>query len=163
MRSVKLDDVDRAILALLQQDSRTIAEDIGTRVGLSAAAVQRRIKRLRENGTISREVAVLDPRALGQDMTFVLLVELERERAHLLDSLRQQFLAEEHVQQCYCVTGQFDFVLVVSARDMAEFDAVTRRILFDNPTVRRFTTNVVMDRVKVGLTVPISSGRTGSG
>ncbi|GAA4034401.1 Lrp/AsnC family transcriptional regulator [Allokutzneria multivorans] len=151
---MQIDDVDRAILAILQRNSRTIAEDIGAEVGLSAAAVQRRIKRLRENGTINREVAVLDPRALGQEMTFVVLVELERERAHLLEELRRRFLEDEHVQQCYCVTGQIDFVLVISARDMAEFDAVTRRVLFDNPTVRRFTTNVVLDRVKVGLTVP---------
>lgn len=147
--------MDVAILSCLQADARTIAESIGAKVGLSAAAVQRRIKRLRETGVIEREVAVLSPRALGLSMTFVVMVEMERESLAVLDGFRRQVLADDNVQQCYYVTGNADFVLVVTCRDMADFEAFTRRMFFDNPNVRHFTTSVAMDRVKTGLTLPL--------
>jgi DNA-binding Lrp family transcriptional regulator len=150
-----LDRLDVAILSCLQADARTIAETIGAKVGLSAAAVQRRIKRLREAGVIEREVAVLSPQALGLTMTFVVMVEMERESLAVLDGFRRQVLADDNVQQCYYVTGNADFVLVVTCRDMAGFETFTRRMFFDNPNVRHFTTSVAMDRVKTGLTLPL--------
>ncbi|MCG3749244.1 MULTISPECIES: Lrp/AsnC family transcriptional regulator [unclassified Amycolatopsis] len=156
MRTPDLDQLDLAILSCLQTDARTIAEVIGSKVGLSAAAVQRRIKRLREAGVIEREVAVLSPAALGLDMTFVVMVEMERESLAVLDGFRAQVLADDCVQQCYYVTGTADFVLVVTCPDMAAFENFARRMFFDNPNVRHFTTSVAMDRVKVGLTLPLS-------
>jgi DNA-binding Lrp family transcriptional regulator len=88
-------------------------------------------------------------------MSFIVGVEMERERADMLDAFRREARADPNVQQCYYVTGAADFVLVVVARDMADFEAFTRRLLFDNPNIRRFTTNVVMARDKVGLVVPV--------
>lgn len=158
MSGADLDPLDHAILNRLQHDSRTTAEVIGTQVGLSAAAVQRRIKRLREAGVIGREVAVLDPDSVGVPMTFVVLVEMERERAEVLDAFRKHAVTDPCVQQCYYVTGSADFVLIVLCRDMTAFEAFTRRMFFDNDEVRHFTTSVVMDRVKVGLTVPLNGG-----
>ncbi|WAL65383.1 Lrp/AsnC family transcriptional regulator [Amycolatopsis cynarae] len=158
MPAADLDQLDLAILSRLQEDSRTIAESIGAQVGLSAAAVQRRIKRLREAGVISREVAVIDPKAVGVDMTFVVSVEMERERIDVLDAFRKQVLADPAVQQCYYVTGSADFMLLVTCRDMTAFEAFTRRTFFENEEVRHFTTSVVMDRVKVGLSIPLTGG-----
>ncbi|GLY63967.1 ArsR family transcriptional regulator [Amycolatopsis taiwanensis] len=143
---------------MLQEDSRTIAETIGARVGLSAAAVQRRIKRLRANGVIAREVAVLDPEAVGVGMTFIVAVEMEHGQRDVLDAFRKQALADAAVQQCYHVTGRTDFVLVVNCRDLSEFDAFTNRMFFDNCEVRHFTTSVVLDRIKAGLTIPLDGG-----
>ncbi|WP_116200686.1 Lrp/AsnC family transcriptional regulator [Amycolatopsis circi] len=156
MRTPDLDQLDLAILSCLQNDARTIAEVIGSKVGLSAAAVQRRIKRLREAGVIEKEIAVLSPAALGLDMTFVVMVEMERESVAVLDGFRAQVLADDCVQQCYYVTGTADFVLLVTCPDMAAFETFARRMFFDNPHVRHFTTSVAMDRVKVGLTLPLS-------
>ncbi|WP_431875543.1 Lrp/AsnC family transcriptional regulator [Amycolatopsis sacchari] len=158
MPAAELDPLDQAILSRLQVDCRTIAESIGAQVGLSTAAVQRRIKRLRETGVIAKEVAVVEPRSVGVDMTFIVGVEMERERIEVLEAFRKQVLSDPAVQQCYYVTGSADFVLVVMCRDMAEFEEFTRRTFFDNGEVRHFTTSVVMDRVKVGLTVPLNGG-----
>ncbi|WP_290057047.1 Lrp/AsnC family transcriptional regulator [Amycolatopsis solani] len=155
MQTPDLDQLDTAILACLQADARTIAETIGAKVGLSAAAVQRRIKRLREAGVIEREVAVLSPEALGLNMTFVVMVEMERENLAVLDAFRRQVLTDDCVQQCYYVTGNADFVLIVTCPDMAGFESFTRRMFFENPNVRHFTTSVAMDRVKVGLDLPL--------
>lgn len=150
-----LDDLDYMILARLQSDSRAVAEDIGGDVGLSRAAVQRRIKRLRSSGVITGDVAVLNPAALGLTMTFFVAVELERERAGVLDAFRRQMRGDPYVQQCYYVTGEHDFLLVVIGRDMADFESFTRLALLNNAHIRRFTTSVVMDRVKTGQTLPL--------
>jgi len=148
--AVVLDDFDREILRRMQVDARVTAEDIGAGVHLSAAAVQRRIKRLRKTGVIVAEVAIVDPIAVGQTMSFIVGVELERERADMLGAFRKAARADPNVQQCYYVTGVADFILIVVARDMADFEAFTRRLLFDNANIRRFTTSVVMSRDKVG-------------
>lgn len=150
-----LDAFDREILRRMQVDARATGEDIGAEIGLSAAAVQRRIQRLRKSGVILAEVAIVDPVALGQAMTFVVGVELEHERADMLDAFRRAARADANVQQCYYVTGAADFILIVLARDMADFEAFTRRLLFDNSNIRRFTTSVVMSRDKVGNGVPV--------
>ena len=149
------DDFDREILRWLQRDARATGEAIGAEIGLSAAAVQRRIQRLRKSGVIVAEVAIVDPVAVGQAMTFVVGVELEHERADMLDAFRRAARADPNVQQCYYVTGAADFVLIVLARDMADFETFTRRLLFDNSNIRRFTTSVVMSRDKVGNGVPV--------
>jgi Lrp/AsnC family leucine-responsive transcriptional regulator len=151
----QLDDFDRQILRRLQLDARATGEQIGAEIFLSAAAVQRRIQRLRRIGVISAEVAIIDPAVIGQAMSFVVGVEMERERADMLDAFRRAARADPNVQQCYYVTGSVDFVLIVTTRDMAEFEAFTRRLFFDNPNIRRFTTNVVLSRDKTGSVVPV--------
>jgi DNA-binding Lrp family transcriptional regulator len=152
---VELDSFDFQLLGLLQQDARTTSDRLAASVGLSPAAVQRRLKRLRDTGAIAATVAVLSPDAVGRPMSFLVEVQLERERADLLDAFKRQIRATPEVQQCWYVTGDADFVLVVTARDMADYEAFIRRVFFDNPNIRRFKTSVVMDRVKTGLAMPL--------
>lgn len=148
-----LDASDRLILAALQGDARTPLDHLADDTGLSAATVQRRVRRLRVAGVIAYEKAILDPDALGWAMTFLVLVEMERERIDVLDGFRRRMRAEPQVQQCYYVTGEADFALICLARDMADYEALTRRLFFADAEVRRFRTSVVMDRTKVGLEV----------
>lgn len=150
-----LDHADRTILAAMQKDARTRLEDLAGETGLSIASVQRRLKALRDDGVISAEVAVVDPAKIGHPMTFIVMVELERERIDELDAFSRRVAADPQVQQCYYVTGEADFCLVCIARDMADFEALTQRLFFENNNVRRFRTSVVMRRRKVGLTVPL--------
>ena len=150
-----LDQFDRRILDILQRDCATSQREIGSAVGLSAPAVQRRIKRLQENGVIKANVAVLDPAKVGQAITLLVQVTIESERLDLIDTLKRTFLGTTEIQQCYYVTGDVDFVLVITVPTMAAYEALTRRLFFDNANVKRFQTLVAMDRIKVGLAVPI--------
>jgi DNA-binding Lrp family transcriptional regulator len=150
-----LDAFDREILRRVQLDARITGEDIGADIGLSAAAVQRRLKRMRQLGVIVAEVAVVNPLAVGQAMTFVVGVEMVREQSDMLDAFRSAARADPNVQHCYYVTGVADFILIVVARDMHDFEVFTRRLLFDNSNIRRFTTSVVMARDKVSQVVPV--------
>jgi Lrp/AsnC family leucine-responsive transcriptional regulator len=78
-------------------------------------------------------------------------VTLERERPDIMDEFKRSMRATPEVMQCYYVTGDTDFILIVTARDMRHYEAFTNQFFFNNPNVRRFHTSVVMDRVKVRL------------
>ena len=82
-------------------------------------------------------------------------VELESEAIALIDETQASFVAAPEVQQCYYVTGEIDFVLVVTVPTMAEYEALTRRLFFGNANVKRFHSFVVMGRPKVGLMIPV--------
>ncbi|HYE52801.1 MAG TPA: Lrp/AsnC family transcriptional regulator [Azospirillaceae bacterium] len=152
-----LDSFDRAILDRLQRTVRETSEAIGEAVGLSPTAVQRRIRRLRECGAILAEVAVVAPQAAGRRLTAIVEVALAQgAREDLVDGFKRRVRARPEVQQCYYVAGDHDFVLIVTAQDMADYDRLTRSLLFEDPLVARFRTTVVIDPVKVGLGVPIA-------
>ena len=150
-----VDNFDRKILDIVQVSNRTTSDQIAEQVGLSPAAVQRRLKRMRAQGIIQADVSVINPKAIGHAMTFVVQVTLERERVDLMHNFKKEMNANRSVQQCYYVTGSSDFILIVTAVDMEGYDNFTREAFFDNANIKSFQTNVVMDPVKVGLTIPI--------
>lgn len=152
---IGLDKYDLALLDRVQDSTRETSDELGQAVGLSATACQRRLKRLREQGFIRADVALVDPDALSRSITAIVEVTVERERPDVLDSFKKSMLETEEVQQCYYVTGTTDFFLVVTARDMADYEAFTRRFIQHNKDVRRFNTNVVMDPVKVTTKIPV--------
>lgn len=154
---MQLTEADRTILRLLQSNARERLESIAFEAGISVATVQRRIRVLKDLGFIEKDVALLSPPALGFKMTFVILVELERERIDQLDAFRRKVRAEPQVQQCYYITGDADFALIALARDMDDYQDLTHRLFFDDSNVKRFRTSVVMDRSKVCLDVPVEA------
>ncbi|HXV30302.1 MAG TPA: Lrp/AsnC family transcriptional regulator [Sinorhizobium sp.] len=151
----QLDAFDRKILSILQKDNTTPQRTIGEAVNLSAPAVQRRIKRMQEHGVIQANVAVVDPRAVGQAITIFVEVEVISETAEQIEAAKREFAAAPEIQQCYYVTGEADFILVIVVPTMADYEALTRRLFFGNNNVKRFRTFVAMDRVKVGLSVQV--------
>ncbi len=152
----ELSQTDRVILQLLQANAREKLETIAFETGLSVATVQRRIKHLKSSGVITSETALISPEAVGYSMTFLIMVELERERLDQVDAFRRKVRAEPHVQQCYYITGDADFALITVAKDMQDFENLTNRLFFDDANVKRFRTSVVMNRTKISLNVPLA-------
>ena len=152
---IELDKLDRRILATLQKDARRSAELVGAEVGLSASAVQRRIARLREEGVIAAEVAVVDPKRVGRPLSLIVEIEVERERPELVASLKQWIAAEAMIQEAWYVTGAGDYVLIVVARDVDDFEALMQRLVAENASVRRYHTRVALGTIKRSLLVPV--------
>jgi DNA-binding Lrp family transcriptional regulator len=150
-----LDSQDHRIAAALQVDNRRNVDDIAADVGLSASAVHRRIARMREEGLIRAEVAVLEPKGFGFGMTFIVEIVLEKVRVAEVTAIKQRLKAAPEVQQIYNVTGDVDLLLIVLARDVEHFEEISRKLFSADPLVRRYRTSVVMDRVKVGQTIPL--------
>ncbi len=152
---IMLDDTDKKLLEMVQRNNRLTADELGDHVGTSRSSAQRRMKRFRDEGIIEADISVLSAKAVGRPMTFIVEVELERERTDLLDEFRRSMLALNDVQQCYYVTGHTDFILIVTSTDMAAYEEFSRQVFTDNPNIRRFHSNVVVNRVKAGLQVPL--------
>jgi DNA-binding Lrp family transcriptional regulator len=150
-----LDMIDHKLLDLVQRDADMGAEALGERIGLSASAVLRRLKRLRADGVILANVALVDPAKTGRPTFFIVALEIERERPELMSRLRQWLDDEDQVQQAFYVTGSADFILIVTAQDVESYDALMTRLMADNPNVRRFTTNVALGVNKRSMFVPV--------
>lgn len=153
MRNVSLDSIDRALLTLVQADSRRSVEELGAAVGLSPSAAHRRVQRLRANRVILGDVALVDPIAVGRPLIMIVSLSIDREGRHNLQALRSWLNNEPSVQQCWYVTGEADFIIVISARDMEEFDEIAQRLVSDNSNVRNFHTSVGISTVKRGLSI----------
>ncbi|KVP61062.1 Lrp/AsnC family transcriptional regulator [Burkholderia ubonensis] len=152
-----LDAFDRRLLMEVQRDAQTPQNELGARVNLSTAAVNRRLRRLAEDGVIERYTAVVAPEKVGYALTIVVNVEMESEQIDQIDAMKRTFERCPQVQQCYYVTGEWDFVLILTVRDMDQYNALTRQLFFSNNNVKRFKTLVSMGRVKVGLDVPVET------
>lgn len=151
-----LDEFDRQILAILQKDNLTPQRKIGEAINLSAPAVQRRIKRMTETGVIQANVAVVDPAALGHPITIFVEVEVISETAEQIEDAKREFAVIPEIQVCYYVTGEADFVMMITVPSMAAYEALTKRLFFGNNNVKRFRSFVAMDRIKAGLEVPVA-------
>lgn len=154
---MKLDNYDHVLLAELQQDGRVPQSELGLRANLSTAAVNRRLKLLEGAGVIERFSAHLNPKELGYDLTVLVEVKVENERADLLDEMQRRFASCPQVQQCYYVAGEWDFVLIFLVRSMDQYVELTRKLFFETGNVKSFNTLVAMNRVKTGNTVPVDS------
>lgn len=151
-----LDEFDRQILAILQKDNLMPQRKIGEAVNLSAPAVQRRIKRMTEAGIIQANVAIVDPTALNHPITIFVEVEVISETAEQIEKAKREFAAVPEIQFCYYVTGEADFVMLITVPSMTAYEALTKRLFFGNNNVKRFRTFVAMDRIKAGLEIPVS-------
>jgi len=150
-----VEKIDAQLLGLLQEDAGLTTEALGRKVGLSATAVQRRIRRLRADGVIERDVAVLDPAKVGRPLTMLVMVSLERERADIIDRFKRAIARAPEIMQGFYVTGDTDFVLVLTAQDMKAYEAFTRQFFYQQPDIKNIKTLVVLDTVKRGLSIPL--------
>lgn len=155
--TARLDAFDYRILEILQSNNLATHREIAEAIHLSTPAVARRIRRLRSEGVIWKDVSILRPERVGNPLTIIADIEVENEAIERLDALKQRFSACPQVQQCYYVTGETDFVLIISVSDMAEYETLTRTLFFDGGNVKHFRTAVAMARVKVGLGIPLQS------
>ncbi len=152
---MQLDEFDKALLRLLQQNNRLTTEQLAMQVSLSQSAVQRRLAKLREERIIEADVSIISPAAAGIGIVCIVDVILQEGNSKAIDQFKKTMQACPEVAQCYYVTGTYDFVLMVNARDMQHFDYFQKHSLMDNPYLKHFYTHVVMDKVKVGFGVEL--------
>jgi len=154
--TMELDDLDRRILAVLQEDASLSNVALAQRVHASAPTCLRRVKRLVETGVIvERQVAIVAPRALGASLTAIVEVTLDRQASELLDAFQARAVAEPAVQQCYRVSPGPDFVLVLQVRDMDAYHAFSHRLLASESNVRNVRAYFSVLRAKFDTRVAV--------
>ena len=154
-----LDKLDKAILRRLQANGRETYDVVGAKVGLSASAVLRRVKRLEDAGVIDRYVALVKPEAVGLGMTAYLNVRLEKHseshKRNPMDLFRASVQSWPEVVECVALTGEMDFLLRVVVEDMAHYSRFIMDTLLKHPSVQDCKTSFVLDQVKATTAMPL--------
>lgn len=152
----KLDRHDRAILALLQENALRTADELAGTVPLSASAIARRVRRMREDGVIVADRAVVSEK-IGPFLTALVDIQLARHGLAEVDGLVHRLAARPEVQMVMEVAGQTDLALVIAVRDMDGFNQFADEALADDPVVRRYETRLVKRRRKLTTAWPIAT------
>jgi Lrp/AsnC family transcriptional regulator, leucine-responsive regulatory protein len=161
-KPVQLDAVDRRILDRLQEDNQISNLELAAAVGISPPPCSRRVQRLRAEGIISADVSLLDPFRVGRSLIVFASVTLERQREDLLENFERKMLAHAEVMQCYFVSGDADYLVVVSVPDMAAYNDFARRVFANEPNIRMFRSSFALSRVKYQTKIPLGESDEGN-
>ena len=152
---MRLDPLDIQILNAIQADNRITAEALSERLPLSPSAITRRLQRLRAEGAIAAEAAVLSEALTAGRLSALIQVQLDRHTPEGFQRLRQDLMRRGEVQWCAEISGAFDLALLVVARSIGELNDLVDTVFAQNPAVRRAETSLVKRRWKATLAVPL--------
>ncbi len=150
-----LDEIDYAILDVLQRDASLANAEVAAKVGLSASPCWRRIHRMEEAGIIGHRVALLNAQALGLETVVFASIKLA---AHARDSLPQFEAAVKRypeVMECYTVSGGVDYLLKVVTHDIRGYEQFLRDHLLQMPAVAEVHSRIAITEVKRSTALPL--------
>lgn len=145
---MKLDALDRAILAALLEDGRLSQVQLAERIPLSPTAIARRIRALEEGGIIRGYQARLDRKAMGLEMTVHIFISLQNQSEQRLEAFEAAVDASPSVIGCELMSGEDDYLLTVLARDLADYERIHKEELSRLPGVTRLRSSFVLRDVK---------------
>ncbi|NTH13758.1 Lrp/AsnC family transcriptional regulator [Agrobacterium rhizogenes] len=152
----RLDEKDREILLILQDNADQPAKAIAQVVNLSPSAVERRISKLKREGVIDRIVAVVSPAAVRRNLRILVEIEIQNEYRHNLEAFQRWLVQAPEVQSCWYVTGDTDFVLSVTVRDIEEYNAFIERMMTDQrELVRKYKSLIALKTIKHGMALSV--------
>ena len=157
-RKYKLSMMDKKILRQLQQEGRITYAELANRVGLSTSPCLERVKRMEREGVISGYTALLNPRYLNAGLVVFVQIRLVRTAQDIFEDFKSVAAALEEVQECYLVSGNFDYLIKARVEDMDAYRKFLGETLLTLPGVLESTSYVVMELVKETMNVPISLG-----
>ena len=149
-----MDSTDRKILAIVQQDASLPVADIAARVNLSPTPCWRRLQKLEEAGVIERRVALVDPQALGLDVTVFVEIESPDHSKHWLDGFAAVVSEMPEVMEVYRMAGDVDYLLKITVPNMASYDEFYQRLIATVP-LKNVTSRFAMERVKFTTAYPV--------
>ena len=157
---MELDATDIRLLDLLQSDASLSNLDLAERAHTSPATALRRVRRLVDEGVIERRVALLNPGRVGEGLTALVEVSLDRQGAEHLDAFEARAVAEVAVQQCYRVSPGPDFVLVLFVADMQSYHALVQRLFTQDANVRNVKSFFSVHRAKFEPAIALPAAPT---
>lgn len=153
---MELDRVDKKLLQLLQQDGTLSLAELAETVNLTTTPCWKRLKRMEENGIISKRVALLDPEKLG--LSFTAFVQIKTSD-HSHEWYRQfvEIISEyTEVMEFYRMAGEYDYMMKVLVADMKQFDLFYKRLVNSIDGLTNVTSTFAMEPLKYTTALPIS-------
>lgn len=154
-RSRELSKIDRRILHSLQKNGRISYTDLSKEVGLSVTPCIERIKRLEKDNVIEGFTALINPEFLDAALVVFVQIRLNRTSQDNFNDFRQAVVELEEVQECYLVSGNFDYLIKARVADMPAYRTFLGDTLLKLPGVQESTSYVVMEELKETLEIPI--------
>jgi DNA-binding Lrp family transcriptional regulator len=149
-----MDSIDHAIIRELQIDGRLTNQELADRVGLSPSPCLRRVKKLEAEGVIAGYVARIDPRAYGVPVIAFVRLRLDQHRGATVQEVENRLRAIPHVQDCYLMAGDCDYLLKVMVRDLESYEIFIRSQLHAIPAVTMIDTSFSFGVIKQGAPLP---------
>ena len=150
-----LDRTDKALLNALQGNARLTVAELAERVSLTTSPCWRRVKILEESGVITGYQAILSPKALGYGVTAFVSVMMASHSQEVARSFEQRLLEIPEIVACHNVSGRYDFLLEVVARDLESFGEFAREVLQTLPAVKEIYSSFSYKSVKPRRVVPV--------
>lgn len=150
-----IDDADRRILRVIQENPDVTMRELGEAAGLSHSPAWRRLQRLKDEGIVGERRYVVDPEAVGYDilvLCFVKAIEHKRDKLQKFEDAVQRV---PEILQCYSLSGDHDYVLLVIARSVRDYEATVKNAIVELPNVQSVSTSFTLKRVKNASTVPV--------
>ncbi len=151
-----LDDLDKAILQLLQREGRISNVDLANRISLSPPASHTRLKRLEQQGYVRQYAALLDREKVGYDMLCFIEVSLQLHQLEQVENFRRVIQQMPEVLECYHVTGEYDYLLKVVVRSRKDLERFVVNQLTPIPGLARIHTSLVLSEVKSTTALPLA-------
>lgn len=155
MPNLKLDRIDRKILALLQEDGRQPNNELADQVGLSPSPCLRRVKALEEAGVISRYVALVDPASVDLPVNIFVSVSLDRQIEERIDAFEAAVMERPEVLECYLMSGDADYLLRVVVPDLASYERFLKEHLTRIPGVAGIRSSFALKQVRYRTALPL--------
>jgi len=152
-----LDQTDRDIIRLLQQDARLTSKEIAYQLRRRPTTIFSRLNRLKSLGYIKGSVMLIDREKFGDLMIVFINVQLNDHHSEALTAFQQEIGAHKEVMECYHTTGQIDFVLKVVVQDMLAYKNFLIQKLSKMINVKAYTSHFVINETKRELAYPLES------
>ena len=149
-----MDEIDRRLLQILQDDSTLSIARMAERVGLSPTPCWKRIQKLEARRVITRRVAVVDPDRVGVGLSVFVAVEAGEHTPEWLECFTAGVAAMPEVMEVYRMAGEVDYMLRVAVADMGEYDAFYKRLIASAP-MKNVTSRFAMERMKHTTAYPL--------
>lgn len=152
---MRITDADRRILSILQQDSSLSMAELAERVGLSPSPCWRRVQRLKEEGVIRAEVALVDRSKVGLQTQIFAQVKLSAQGSQNLDAFTAAIRRFPEVLECWVLMGPVDFLLRIVAPNVESYERFFFERLSRVPGVQEITSTVALSEIKATTALPI--------
>tara|TARA_A100000164_G_C21742435_1_gene692966 strand:+ start:274 stop:759 length:486 start_codon:yes stop_codon:yes gene_type:complete len=159
-KQFELSLMDKKILRELQKKGRITFAELANRVGLSTSPCLERVKKMEREGVISGYTALLNPKYLKAGLVVFVQIRLARTSQDIFEEFKIAAATLDEVQECYLVSGNFDYLIKARVEDMDAYRKFLGETLLTLPGVLESTSYVVMEQVKETMNVPISYTRS---
>ena len=150
-----MDAIDRKIIRELQRDASLSHAALAERVGASPASVWRRVGALEKRGVLGKAVRLADAEALGRAVNVLCQVRMTRQTVEARAEFEAFIQSREEIVECYAMSGEWDYLLRIAVRDVADYDRFIRQGVLAHPSVATAASNFALRQVKYTTEIPV--------